>query len=165
LYYNSDSDFAVTLKTNEWEDVILSRWIMEDSFLDSYRAIMAKSEEYNWKKAFWDFDYLKVPNLSINTLRSYDEFLGKDFYNIDWNRCEIKKAVQTIEFDLDEKWWKIKSEALIYMQADWAIGPSFEEIKRRYFYFDKPFMIFLKEENKQLPYFAAQITDITLFQK
>jgi hypothetical protein len=39
------------------------------------------------------------------------------------------------------------------------------EIEHRYFYFDKPYVMFLKEADKDLPYFAAQISDITLFQK
>ena len=165
LYYNSEDDFAVILTTNEWEEVILSRWTTENSFMNTYKAIMAKSEEFDWIKYFRDEDYLKVPKLSINVLRMYDEFTNRDFYDILWNRGNIEKAVQTIEFDLDESWWKIKSEALIYMELDNAIGPSFEEIERRYFYFDKPFIIFLKEENKKVPYFAAQVTDITKFQK
>jgi len=162
LYYNSDSDFAVVLKTNEWEEVILSRWTTENSFMNTYKEIIAKSEKYKWKKYFWDYDYLKVPNLSLNVFRSYDEFVGKRFKDSEWKDYEIMKAVQTIEFDLDEEWWRIKSEAMIAL-TDWAIGPSFEEPERRYFYFDKPFMIFLKEENKQVPYFAARVSDITKF--
>jgi hypothetical protein len=39
-----------------------------------------------------------------------------------------------------------------------------EEIEHRYFYFDKPFVMLWKEADKDLPYFAAQISDITLFQ-
>jgi hypothetical protein len=39
------------------------------------------------------------------------------------------------------------------------------DIERRYFYFNQPYVMFLKEANKDLPYFAAQISDITLFQK
>ncbi|MBR6908179.1 hypothetical protein IKN40_07005 [bacterium] len=42
---------------------------------------------------------------------------------------------------------------------------SFEKPDYRYFYFNRPFMIFLQESDKELPYFAAQISDITLFQK
>lgn len=38
------------------------------------------------------------------------------------------------------------------------------KIEYRYFYFNEPYLMFLKEENKDLPYFAAQISDITLFQ-
>jgi hypothetical protein len=36
--------------------------------------------------------------------------------------------------------------------------------KYNYFYFDKPFTIFIKEYNKDLPYFAAQVSDVKLFQ-
>jgi hypothetical protein len=39
------------------------------------------------------------------------------------------------------------------------------EIEHRYFYFDKPFIMLRKESDKDLPYFATQISDITLFQK
>jgi hypothetical protein len=40
-----------------------------------------------------------------------------------------------------------------------------KEPEPRYFYFDKPFMIFLKEANKDIPYYAAQVSNITMFQK
>ena len=39
------------------------------------------------------------------------------------------------------------------------------DVEHRYFYFDQPYVIMLKESDKDLPYFAAQISDITLFQK
>lgn len=164
LYYNSEDDFAVILKTNEWEEVILSRWTIEDSFINTYKEILAKSEKYDWKKYFSDDDYLKVPNLSLNVLREYNEFYDKNFYDSLWNRWEILKALQTIEFDLDANWWRIKSEAMMYLALDSAIWPVFEEPEYRYFYFNKPFTIFLKEENKQIPYFAARVVDITKFQ-
>jgi hypothetical protein len=45
-----------------------------------------------------------------------------------------------------------------------AGGLKIEGIEHRYFYFDKPYVMFLKETDKDLPYFAAQISDITLFQ-
>ena len=51
------------------------------------------------------------------------------------------------------------------MQLRDSISMHHEDPEYRYFYFDKPFMIFLKESDKELPYFAAQITNIKLFQK
>jgi hypothetical protein len=51
------------------------------------------------------------------------------------------------------------------LKTDWIASFSFEEPDYRYFYFNRPFMIFLQESDKELPYFAAQISDITLFQK
>ena len=171
LYYNSEDDFAVILKTNEWEsneweNVILSLWTNRSTFMDTYNAIREKTEKYEWKRSFWDYDYLKVPNLSLNELKSYGEFKNKPFYAKDWSECEITDALQTIKFDLDEEWWQIKSEAVIVM-GFWNSDASSiaKEIKYRYFYFNRPFMIFLQESDKELPYFAAQISDITLFQK
>ena len=166
LYYNSEDDFAVSLETNEWEYVILSLWTNGDNFLNTYNAIENKSNKYRWKKRFWEYDYLKVPMLSVNQLRRYDEFKNKIFYSSTGSICKINEALQTIQFDLDEEGWKIKSEAVIDMlKTDWIASFSFEEPDYRYFYFNRPFMIFLQESDKELPYFAAQISDITLFQK
>lgn len=39
-----------------------------------------------------------------------------------------------------------------------------DEIKERKFNFDDEFVIFLKENDKEKPYFAASISDITKFQ-
>ena len=166
LYYNSEDDFAVSLETNEWENVILSRWTNKDSFMNTYNAIIEKTKSYKWKRNFWKYDYLKVPNLSLNELRTYEEFTDKPFYAANGDECKITEALQTIKFDLDEKGWKIKSEAAIVMYESNSIADiSFEKPDYRYFYFNRPFMIFLQESNKELPYFAAQISDITLFQK
>lgn len=166
LYYNSEDDFAVSLETNEWENVILSRWTNKDSFMNTYNAIIEKTKSYKWKRNFWKYDYLKVPNLSLNELRKYEEFKDKLFYAANGDECKIKEALQTIQFDLDEKGWKIKSEAAIVMYESNSIADiSFEKPDYRYFYFNRPFMIFLQESDKELPYFAAQISDITLFQK
>ncbi len=134
--------------------------------MNTYNTIIEKAKSYKWKRNFWEYDYLKVPNLSLNELRKYEEFKDKLFYAANGDRCKITEALQTIQFDLDEKGWKIKSEAAIVMDRSNSIADiSFEKPDYRYFYFNKPFTIFLQESNKELPYFAAQISDITLFQK
>ena len=162
-YYNSDEDFAVALKTKEWEDVILARWIWWNSFLDVYKNILINAKKYDWKHYFTEYDYLKVPELRVNTLTEFSELEDKEFMAANNWTCKIDKALQTIELKLDEKWWEIKSEAWISMTATNSIS-SEPPKEHRYFYFDKPYIMFLKESNKDLPYFAAQISDITLFQ-
>lgn len=162
-YYNSDDDFAVALKTKEWEDVILARWIWWNSFMDVYNNILRKDKKYEWKHYFTKNDYLKVPELKVKTLTEFSELEDKAFYAKDWDVCRIDKALQTIELKLDKEWWEIKSEAWI-ATSDRSISMKPPKVEHRYFYFDKPYIMFLKEENKDLPYFAAQISDITLFQ-
>ena len=164
-YYNSDSDFAVALKTKEWEDVILARWIWWDSFVDIYDNILENENKYNWKHYFTEYDYLKVPELKLKTLTEFAELEYKEFFADNWDICRIEKALQTIELKLDKEWGEIKSEAWIAMDHLELISVEPVEVEHRYFYFDQPYVVFLKEANKDLPYFAAQISDIKLFQK
>ena len=163
-YYNSDEDFAVALKTKEWEDIILARWIRWNSFIDVYNEILKNEWEYEWKHYFTEDDYLKVPQIEVKNLKEFNKLENKEFYCDDWNSCNIEKALQSIELKLDKQWWEIKSEALIVMEEQ-SVWFDFYEVENRYFYFDKPYVMFLKENDKDLPYFAAQISDITLFQK
>ncbi len=165
LYYNSDNDFAVILETKEWEDVILERGTGGESFNEIYKNVIKKSEKYDWKQYFCEDDYLKVPKISVNSFISYDDFKDKYFFAADGGTCEIMDALQTIQLELDEKWGSIKSEALIHMSRSNSISfDTPEKHEYRYFYFDKPYVMLLKEADKDLPYFAAQISDITLFQ-
>ena len=165
-YYNSDKDFAVALKTKEWEDVILARWIWWSSFTNIYGNILKNEKKYKWNHYFTVDDYLKVPELKVNTFTEFRELEKKEFFAINRDVCSIEKILQTIELKLDKEGWEIKSE----MWASPRAYPScigcwnVNKIEHRYFYFDKPYLMFLKEENKDLPYFAAQISDITLFQ-
>ena len=165
-YYNSDKDFAVALKTKESEDVILARWIKWGSFIDIYHKILDNWEKYWWKHNFTEDDYLKVPELDVKNKTEFGELENKKFYAKDWDTCNINKAIQTIELKLDKEWGKVKSEVWIEMSKDRSISIwKLSEIEHRYFYFDQPYVMFLKEADKDLPYFAAQISDITLFQK
>lgn len=164
-YYDSEDSFAVALKTKEWEDIILERWTQWNSFMEIFNNILKKSRDYNWAHSFTEDDYLKVPNLKMKTLTEFEDLEDKPFYAANWDVCNIEKALQTIEFELDKSGWYIKSEAVIVTQEFGAMPWFIIEHENRYFYFDKPFVMFRKESDKDLPYFAAQISDITLFQE
>ena len=147
-FYNSKDDFAVALKSKEWEDIILARGVEWDSFLDIYNDIVAKWDEYQKKHYFTKDDLLKVPNLKVKTLQEFKELENKDFYAADGDICNIEKALQTIEFELNKSWWYIKSEAWIGMMKNTSLAMP-EEIEHRYFYFDKPFVMLWKEADKE----------------
>ena len=80
------------------------------------------------------------------------EFSNGDIY-------EIETALQTIKFKLDKKGGEIKSEAGM-MIRETAIATD----EPREFLVDDTFTIFLKENSKELPYFAAKISDIASVQ-
>ena len=161
LYYNSSSDFAIKLKTKQNDEVIISRGNTETNFGDVFKSITEKSSKYNGCTTFNETDKLKIPNIKFNLKEEITEVENKLFTFSNGREYCIEKALQTIEFELDEKGGKIKSEAGISLKEA-AIKPT---EKPRDFLVDDTFTIFLKEEGRDLPYFAAQISDISQVQE
>ena len=102
------------------------------------------------------------PLLAVHGSKNeFTEIQNKAFYFSNGLPYTIEKAIQTIEFELDRKGGKIKSEAGMMAKNESAI--MFPE-ERREFFIDDTFAIFLIEEGKDAPYFAGKINDITKFQ-
>ena len=161
LYYNSSSDFAIKLKTKQNDEVIISRGNTETNFGDVFKSITEKSSKYNGSTTFNETDKLKIPNIKFNLKEEITEVENKPFTFSNGREYCIEKALQKIEFELDEKGGRIKSEAGMMNKAT-AIMPT---EKPRDFLVDDTFTIFLKKEGRDLPYFAAQISDISQVQE
>lgn len=154
LFYNNKNDFAVKLKTKEKEEVLLYRTSDNKSFNDLYNQMLEKSLLYEGEKEFNKDDELKIPYINVDTLINYGELCGKVIKNT--GGLYIQNALQNVKFSLNEKGGNLMSEAIlkdIYLSV--AKNP-------RYFYFNDKFVLFLKEENKEQPYFALRVnnTDI-----
>ena len=161
LYYNSPSQFAVKLKTKQNDEIILARGEEGNTLQEIYNNINTNSENYEGIKKFTEKDELKIPNIDFKQKTEFTELEQKEFSFANEDVYIIEKALQTIQFELDKEGGKIKSEAGI-MTKEMAIAT--DEIKERKFNFDNEFVIFLKENDKEKPYFAASISDITKFQ-
>jgi len=160
LYYNSQDDFAIILNTKQNDEVILYKNPEGKTFDEIYKNMNNKAKNYKGKKYLEDIDELKVPNLKFNKFMSYEELKNKKFLTADGKQAEIIEAMQTIQFELDKKGGKIKSEAVVVMGETALL----REDEPRYFYLDDTFAIFLREQGKDMPYFAARIDDISKFQ-
>jgi hypothetical protein len=167
LYYNSQDDFAILINTKTDDEVIFCKNPEGSTFNEIYENMNEKAESYEGSTKFKDVDEFKAPILTVNEKREYTELANKEFKTADpiYTTAEILQAIQTIQFTLDEKGGKIKSEAAIYA-SDLAqfSAVSSDEDEPRYFYVDDTFAIFLREKGKEKPYFAARIDDITKFQ-
>ena len=161
LYYNSKDDFAFKLKTKQEDEVILCKKPEGSTFNKIYNKIIKQSKDYNGAKSLQEGELLKVPNIKLNEKNEFTEIQNKAFYFSNGLPYTIEKAIQTIEFELDRKGGKIKSEAGMMAKNESAI--MFPE-ERREFFIDDTFAIFLIEEGKDAPYFAGKINDITKFQ-
>ena len=161
LYYRSNSNFAVKLNTKGNDEIIMARKTTGSSFENIYKEIINISKEFNGETEFGKFDILKIPNIKMNILREFDELTKKIFLNKEKQPVYIDKAVQTIKMELDHKGGKIKSESamgtITLSQLETIPGIT------REFIFNDDYVIFLKEKDKDMPYFAAYINDINLF--
>ncbi len=155
LFYNNPDEYAVKLLTKENENVILFRTDKNDTFTNQYNYIKANIKRDSFKKS----DELKVPYINVDKLISYDELCGK---KIKGTGFVITQALQTIKFKMDNKGGSLKSEAAIAVMKT-ALAPDVEY--PRFFNYDKPFVLFLTEEGKDLPYFAMYVNDTSYLVK
>lgn len=161
LYYNSKEDFAIKLQTKGNDEVILTKGNNEDTFGKSYEEVKQKSEKYKGNHSFAKADLLKIPNIKFDLKEEFKELQNKDFKFSNGKIYHIEKALQTIQFELDKKGGKIKSEAGIMLKND---AMTIDQEEPREFIIDDMFTIFLVENGKDLPYFSAKIEDITKVQ-
>ena len=160
LYYNSEDDFAIKLNTKQEDEVIFCKNPEGKSFNEIFKNITDKEKNYNGNKRLTEAEKLKVPNIKLKEKTEFTEIQDKPYLFSNGDVYSIEKAIQTIEFELDRTGGKIKSEAGIMNKAESAM--PIDEPRR--FYIDDTFAIFLIEEDKEVPYFAGLINDITKFQ-
>ena len=164
LYYDEKrEDYAVKLNTKENEEVILVYTDKKiNNFNDLYKEVVEKTNKYEGSKKIEKDDSLFVPYLEFNLYKEFDELAGLKFKQSDGSERQINKAVQTIQFQLSESGGDIKSEAAISTELTSAYDP---DENPRVFSYTRPFVIYLKEKDKDVPYFAAYVTDLSKFQK
>ena len=148
LFYNSTDEYAVKLFTKENEEIVLLRTDKEDSFENLYAYVVENTKKDSLKKE----DTIKIPNLNVDKMISYNEICGKKIKN---SKYIITDAMQTIKFKMDNKGGSLKSEAALVVMKMSLLPPELD--KQRNFNFDKKFIIFLKEKGKDKPYFAMKV--------
>ncbi len=154
-YYNNENDFAIKLITKNNDEVIVIKNPKGETFEEIYNNIKDKQTT-----SFNSDDNFMMPKIDFNVLREYSELENKEIETID-GIYTIEKAIQSIKFSLDEKGGKVKSEA----GMDVKFEATASDKKIRNFYVDDTFALLLKESNKDKPYFALRVDDISKFQQ
>lgn len=158
LFYNNPWDYAVVLNSDK-DEVILYRTNSRKNFSELYSVLNKKSQKYKGNKNFIAGDQLKVPYMSIKTDVSYDALCGKLIENTD--KLYIDKALQTVQFNMNNTGVKLKSEAVMNIMT--MSMPLTVNAKGRNFFFNKTFVLFMKEKDKQMPYFALRVKDMSVY--
>ena len=160
LYYNSQDDCALALKSKQGDIVYLYRTDDTKNLNELYSDMMSKAATYSGNKWLTPKDKFKAPVIDFKSEREFPEICNKQIKNSDF---EIFKAVETVQFKMDETGVKLKSEAGMMVGAT-SIGPG-HVILPRYFYFNGKYVIFLIESGKSKPYFAMKVEDVKKLQK
>lgn len=160
LFYDSEDDFAVSIKTNSKDVVYLYRTDDNKTFDKLYSDMMIKKAGYMSWREFRAQDELRIPDINLYRMQTYPELTNKTIKGT--NQMQISDAVQTVEFKMNNEGVKLKSEAAIAAKCSMEIA---DESAPRKFYFDDTFVLFLQEYDKKLPYFALRVYDLDLINK
>lgn len=155
MFYNSKDDFGIILNTKDRDLVLLYRTKNVMSLTDAYKEMLEKSFIYEGKREFGKNDTLKVPFIKFKNDYTYDNLTNKKVLGTDFT---IGSAMQTIDFNMDNKGVKLKSEAAIVMRM--SMNAQDTEPPRE-FNFNDNFYLFL-QENTNPPYFAMKIGNAAL---
>ncbi len=160
LFYNSSKDFAVSINTQGNDILYLYRTNDNKNFERLYADMFMKKAKYEGNKEFTKKDELKVPDINLYSEKSFDELCNHPIKNTD---ITIDKALETVEFKMNNEGVKLKSEAAI--ATTMSMPMPVKEMKARKFNFDDTFVLFLQESDKDMPYFALRVDDVSLINK
>lgn len=159
LFYNGPDDYAVKLATTGNDEVYLYKNSINKAFNLIYSDMTKKQKAFNGETKFREIDELKIPNISLSEEKIFEELTNR---RVMGTNLVINQAMETIKFNMDHKGVRLKSEAAMTVMTT-ALIPE-EDLIPRLFYFDDTFVIFLKEKEKNSPYFALRVNDITKYQ-
>lgn len=149
LFYNSPNDFALSLTTKEGDRMVLFRTNSIVNVLDLYEQVNIYT---NKMLKLGESDKVFIPNISLSEKINYDMLCGK---KIKKSRIIISKALEYVEFNLDNKGAKLKNEAVMDIMKMSLPIPGREKT----YNFNKPFIVYMIEKDKTIPYFALRIKD------
>lgn len=155
LFYNGNNDFAVLLNTKEGDEIILYRTDENKSFNEYYEDIKNKKDNYNGSTTFEENDELLVPYVNVNGTVAYNELVDKIIKNT--NGMYISNVIQDVNFNLNESGCNMQSHA--------TMTTEYLSVGSRYFWFRDTFIIFMKEENSNMPYFALKVDNQDILEK
>lgn len=157
LFYNDDNDFAVKLYTKGKDEVLLYRTNDDKTFDKYYAELNDKTAKYIGEKNFVKNDTLTIPDIKLYQETSFNELEG---HQIVGTNMQIDKTIETVDFRMNNKGVKLKSEAAIMLRC-MSLAPR----EGRDFTFNNNFVLFLIEKNQNTPYYAMKVSDVAAINK
>lgn len=157
VYYNNENDYAVRLLTDTDDEIILLTSNSDEPILKIWDKFYKEKLSKNSNENFDSYSYLKVPFVNLSKIVDYVELEDKEIKN---SSVVISKAIEAIDFKLDNKGAVLKNEALLSVDT-----ARFVDKPKKEYYFNKPFVLFMRAKNDKTPYFSLKIQDSKYLQK
>jgi hypothetical protein len=154
LDYRGDDDFILALNTtSERDQIVLAKIPPQKTLQETIAAVQARIEQSpleEWNRGVHASESLVVPIISVGVERRYAELIGRHLRNRGWELYSVSEARQGIRFRLDEYGARLESDSVLGLKSAMPAKP-------RQFVFDRPFLIYLKEQSSQRSYFALWV--------
>ncbi len=167
--YVSDEDFVLLLRTDgpQRDEIILAKVAPQNSLQATWENVADRLQTPLAKQVETELrahDQLQIPIMSFGVLVQFPELSVKIPTNASPDRF-ISLALQTIQFRLDEHGAELISDAQMIVGEN-GHGPSLDidPEKPRHLVFDRPFMLALRENKSEAPYFLAWIGNADLME-
>ena len=157
LFYNSENDYAVKLKTKGADQVILYRTNTDKTFNKYYNDILRKTQKYSGSPMFQYRDSLLIPDISLYLETNFPDVEG---HTIKVTDIVIDKTIETVDFKMNNEGVKLKSEAAMIAKC-LSLAPG----NGRDFLFNNTFVLFLVEKGQDVPYYAMRVADVAELNK
>lgn len=143
-------------KNSEPNQIVAARLPRGVSLADTLAAHqkLANSEPEPFEDRRFHGDELRVPNMRWKIKHDFKELLGRALLNEAYRGLDIDVAFQEIEFSLDRSGAKLSSQAAIHLKGE-----------PREFYFDRPFLLYVKKRDSEHPFFVMWVDNDELLQR
>ncbi len=162
-YFNNENDFSISLfPKNKEHEIILIMNQNESDKLSTFTELFKDFQQQKKQNVhFNDDDKVEIPIIEFNLEKTYNEFIGSEFYTKEAEYV-VTKAYQRNAFVLNENGAEVESEAKFEVVAT---SIRFNEPEPKMMIFNKPFVVFLKRKDAKHPYFGVYIANEELLKK
>jgi len=158
-------------KQTDPHQVVLARMRRNGTFGQSVAAVEEKISEfevdpdYGILRNLRSIDRLIVPDVLYKLTHHFTDLEGKRLRNRKWFDYKIFYAMQKIDFGLSRTGVMLKSEARIGVAPPLAMDRR-QIIEPRHFYFNSPFLIYVKKRGDEYsPFFVMWVDNAELMQE
>jgi hypothetical protein len=158
--YNNTDDFIVQIVAeNDIDEVYFAKVRPEETLHDTYINVMNRVS-VDKVTFLGEKDQLGIPYLKFRVNKEFNEIRAAKILNKGFDKFHFEKALQVIDFDLDEG--GVSVESVVELDAVFGIPKKFEP---RVLNFDEAFLIILKEKGTTDPYFLMWVGNTEFMEK